>query len=533
MSLFDLPTKDTPLGPKNAGVAAFDKMIVQPVSQPGGVRALTPGEAVTFRWRSDSSKWTNYKECRLYCRWEIRVGPVAGAANGAALTRGALPPNLRFSACPNTAAFGGGCKYTLNGTVINNCPGTYYEHAMANLWQKQDGSGETAGSNALLTRDKRMRAAMETAHQSEDGNMTHDNQRLPSKQAMVRLGTPYAAADFGNFEVEIEDLIHISAFQTGQLAPPGDHELEFVVAQHAGEDMFYSQTMVAGINAAGNALNYPAYTRVNIVGSNGFPAALNNGEVYACLRHCELHVAYASPQMPVIPSSVQQRLSSMQVLTRAIDSSNVNVQLVIPPSTRQVWVGMRQNAHDIRMDREEMGNASVEIDELGLIQPAPLAGAPATRPFGWTNFQLRCGTASAPNIPYANLDARSGKYSRVFNDALSVCGKPNGLRGTEWSFDEFCGQTSANGVVYGAAAAGVAADLADKVLGDMGGLIMARLITPPGSRDNTLFIDGTLRGYNAGAQQELVVICIYEELVQMEYAPPQELPISTTRVHVI
>ena len=77
-------------------------MIVQPVSQPGGVRALTPGEAVTFRWRSDSSKWTNYKECRLYSRWEIRVGPVAGAANGAALTRGALPPNLRLSgACPN------------------------------------------------------------------------------------------------------------------------------------------------------------------------------------------------------------------------------------------------------------------------------------------------------------------------------------------------------------------------------------------------------------------------------------------------
>ena len=85
-------------------------------------------------------------------------------------------PNLRFSACPNTAVFGGGCKYILNSTVINNCPGTYYEHAMANLWQKQDGSGETAGSNALLTRDKRLRAPMETAHQSEDANLTHDNQ---------------------------------------------------------------------------------------------------------------------------------------------------------------------------------------------------------------------------------------------------------------------------------------------------------------------------------------------------------------------
>ena len=92
MSLFDLPTKDTPLGPKNSGVAAFDKMIVQPVSQPGGVRALTPGETVTFNWRSDSSKWTNYKECRLYCRWEVRVGPLAdAAAPGAALTRAQLP----------------------------------------------------------------------------------------------------------------------------------------------------------------------------------------------------------------------------------------------------------------------------------------------------------------------------------------------------------------------------------------------------------------------------------------------------------
>ena len=32
---------------------------------------------------------------------------------------------------------------------------------------------------------------------------------------------------------------------------------------------------------------------------------------------------------------------------------------------------------------------------------------------------------------------------------------------------------------------------------------------------------------------ELVIICIYEELVTQEFAPPQELPISSTRVHVI
>ena len=176
------------------------------------------------------------------------------------------------------------------------------------------------------------------------------------------------------------------------------------------------------------------------------------------------------------------------------------------------------NAHDIRMDREEMGKA-IAVDEYGLTQ-AGGAGAAATRTYGWQQFQMRMGTASAPNIPYSNLKVESGKYSRVFNDALSCVGKVNGLRATEWSYDEFCAQTSANGVVY---PGGAAADLAGKVFGDVGGLIMQRLITPPGSRDNTLYIDGQLHGYNPGALQELVIICIYEELVTQEFAPPQEL----------
>ena len=142
------------------------------------------------------------------------------------------------------------------------------------------------------------------------------------------------------------------------------------------------------MDGAGAAQANAAYTAVQIVGSNGFPAvgAYAQGTVYACLRHCELHVAYASPQMPIIPSSVQQRLSSMQVLTRAIDSSSVQHQLVIPPSTRQVWVGLRQNHHDIRMDREELSKASVEADEYGVTQGA--AGAPATRPYGWQQWTL-------------------------------------------------------------------------------------------------------------------------------------------------
>jgi hypothetical protein len=35
--------------------------------------------------------------------------------------------------------------------------------------------------------------------------------------------------------------------------------------------------------------------------------------------------------------------------------------------------------------------------------------------------------------------------------------------------------------------------------------------------------DGQLHRYNLGALQEQVIICIYEELVTQEFAPPQEL----------
>ena len=62
---------------------------------------------------------------------------------------------------------------------------------------------------------------------------------------------------------------------------------------------------------------------------------------------------------------------------------------------------------------------------------------------------------------------------------------------------------------------------------------MLPVIVLHGSRDNTLYIDGQSYGYNQGALMEVVIICIYEELVTQEFAPPQELPLSTTCVHVI
>ena len=50
--------------------------------------------------------------------------------------------------------------------------------------------------------------------------------------------------------------------------------------------MFYSQAIVAGQLAGGNAIAHPAYTAVEMVGSNGFPAAgaYAEGTVWCCTR---------------------------------------------------------------------------------------------------------------------------------------------------------------------------------------------------------------------------------------------------------
>jgi hypothetical protein len=143
----------------------------------------------------------------------------------------------------------------------------------------------------------------------------------------------------------------------------------------------------------------------------------------------------------------------------------------IPCTSRCTWY-----IYKVQLDIifESSSSQIVSLCQPCTVYHAGGAGAAGTRTYGWQQFQMCLGTANAPNILYINLSVESGGYSRVFNDALSCVGKVNGLRATEWSYDEFCAQTSANSVAYPTAAAGVVADLADKVVGGAGGLIMQR-----------------------------------------------------------
>ena len=111
--------------------------------------------------------------------------------------------------------------------------------------------------------------------------------------------------------------------------------------------------------------------------------------------------------------------------------------------------------------------------------------------------------------------------TKQVTDMLQAIGKPLALRGGVQSFTDYCGRFSANLVNSEIDKAGGG--------GDRGPLYFMRLLLPPGSLQNVLTIDATLESApQAGAKQQLVVACISDQLWNMKYAPPNELPLSTT-----
>ena len=71
-------------------------------------------------------------------------------------------------------------------------------------------------------------------------------------------------------------------------------------------------------------------------------------------------------------------------------------------------------------------------------------------------------------------------------------------------------------------------------LGDHGPVIALRLLTPDSSLSNNLQIRGTLAtadgstsGPTSEGAQEMVVIVVADSLLDVQYAPPTEIPVST------
>lgn len=351
----------------------------------------------------------------------------------------------------------------------------------------------------------------------------------------------------------------LQSWQHGWACPGADHQLYLTINDQWENDLFYEAAEVSlkqqkflidasGATAADRAkitalADGSGYLFNSVVSAgDGFQAAstyatTNNGVIVTRVASVELHVGYVSPLAPFVPRSVSWAWSSIDVNMIPVRNSRIMESIVIKPSVRLVVLGMRQNVRGIHADREEMGKAGAKLFELDAGQGAvsnstkgisfrqdvcdssgDLLDEYKTQDF--KTLEVRCGSESKPSPAYMDLSIDKGHYARPYADFIQAIGKNMGLRGTTITYNDFIGKHSANRVDV---------SYAEADYGDRGPLFFIPLLLPPGSLQNVLTIDATLNGVpGQSAQQELVVLTVNDELWNMKYAPPAELPLSTS-----
>jgi len=530
------------VGIKNSGIREFTHDVINPVSRIERDQ-FTGSKQLEFRWRSDSSRFWSPRDSKLKVTYDVAFASTAGSFDKPNVS---AHNSVRMSAIPNTVIFGGGQRYMQNSVLIENQtdPVTV---GMANLLMKTDYAGsDTSGSNALLSLRKDMGAdltgklfSLSTATQGigydmgaapwkdvpVNANTTMDDikalkvkevfdsmtavapttvtegtgtngkaDNVNPKQLALTLGYDDGQTDgTGISTIQIsEPLVALQSWSHGFAIGPSDHQLFVNVSPTWTYDVLHSgqpYTVVQGIPA---------------------PAAALAKTLYIQVRDIEFLAAFVGPAKAFVPRSISLKWSGMQVSTRLLQSKVVNEVIVCPPSTRMVICSLRQRVHTLNQDVEEIGLAGIGKSLVG--------GHPV---YGWETWQAQIGSSMAPSPPYGALNTATGEMARPFADYLSACGKSLGLRGSTLSYAEYCGFQSVNGPCGTAK-------------GEKGNVFIVRILTPPSSLSNTLNIRGTLRGApTAAAQQEMVVICINDQLLNVEYSEGSSLPVSTSVAPII
>tara|TARA_Y100001937_G_C7133090_1_gene338564 strand:- start:1865 stop:3994 length:2130 start_codon:yes stop_codon:yes gene_type:complete len=365
---------------------------------------------------------------------------------------------------------------------------------------------------------------------------------------------------------ELSEPVQLQSWRHGWACPGADHQLFLEINNKWNQDLFYEASEVpeevqhllysddpnrteqqsAQITNQSSLLGHQ-FNQV-VAGQDEFPAhadlAINDaGFIITRVTSVELHVGYVSPLVPFVPRSVSWAWSSIDVQMVPVQSTRIMESIVIKPSVRLVVLGMRQNKHGIHMDREEMGKAGAKLIELGegeswgghganaangipltpLIAPNALNHDLELNPDYLTSefntLEVRCGSESKPSPAYTALDIDKGTYARPYADMIQALGKNFGLRGSCIAFNDYIGAHSANNVDTGNL----------QFAGDRGPLFFIPLLLPSGSLQNVLTIDATLKTKPGRlSEQELVILTVNDELWNMKYAPPAELPLSTT-----
>jgi hypothetical protein len=137
----------------------------------------------------------------------------------------------------------------------------------------------------------------------------------------------------------------------------------------------------------------------------------------------------------------------------------------------------------------------------------------------FTDFQAQLGGVVAPTVAFSNMSPGKAHMARPYQEFLNVIGKPLGLRGNSLTYAQYIGSHNSNGS-------------SGPGKGDHGPIIALRLLTPESELSNELQIRGQLNDQlpSDGTEraQQMVIITIADRLLDIQYAPPQEIPVSTT-----
>eukprot|EP01049_Picozoa_sp_SAG25_P005458 SAG25_NODE_375_length_8919_cov_7.676644_2_plen_622_part_00 len=148
------------------------------------------------------------------------------------------------------------------------------------------------------------------------------------------------------------------------------------------------------------------------------------------------------------------------------------------------------------------------------------------------SFQLQLGSAVAPKIPYSQLDPTKGQVTRMWHDFTAAAGRPLGMRAGCQSLSQYCGWDNPNGP-------------SGPRNGNFGPIAFCRLLNPPNSLSNVLQIrgqlappikyDGNTTSLQNDAQLELVVMCVADNLLTVEWDPQSgaEIPIKTATAPIV
>jgi hypothetical protein len=323
------------------------------------------------------------------------------------------------------------------------------------------------------------------------GEMLREGDNKPDnvnpKQEILTAGA-------GSFEYS--QPLFLASMSHGYAVGPSDHQLFLTISNFWEKDLLHCPKV-------GNAAR--AYTSTVAATSSSAPTdTLVAGMVRIHIEEVELHVAYVTPSQMFVPPSQSLRFSELQVDTRVVTSTQVQESLVVKPGTRQVLFGMRQDDHGIHMDREELGLAMAGIDE------AATGAAMST----FSDFQLQIGGIVAPTVAFSQMDPSKAHMARPYQEFLNVIGKPGAMRGNTQTFAEYIGSHNSNSP-------------SGPGKGDHGPVFALRLLTPANELNNELQVRGKLTGHDPAALQQMVIISVADRLLDIQYAPPQEIPVST------